>query len=138
MNRVATEDVKLSDGTIISKGTGILVSSQRMWDPEVFDEPEKWDGYRFYNMRQQPGQEHLAQLVSTSPDHLAFGHGLHACPGRFFAANEIKITLVFLIMRYDWQLPKGQQPRILANTLRLFGDPSLQLNMRRRDQEIDI
>lgn len=42
-------------------------------------------------MREQAETETEALLVTTSPNHLAFGHGKHACPGRFFAATEIKI-----------------------------------------------
>lgn len=43
-------------------------------------------------------------LVTTSPDHLALGHGEHACPGRFFAAIEIKILLCHLLLKYEWEL----------------------------------
>ena len=30
-----------------------------------------------------------------------FGHGRHACPGRFFAALEMKLLLVYVVMNYD-------------------------------------
>ena len=55
-------------------------------------------------MRQEPGKENLSQLVSTSPDHLGFGHGQHSCPGRFFAANEIKVALCHILVKYEWKL----------------------------------
>jgi len=32
---------------------------------------------------------------------LLFGLGKHACPGRFFAVNEIKIALHYLLLKYD-------------------------------------
>ncbi|KAL8321744.1 hypothetical protein RB597_007842 [Gaeumannomyces tritici] len=57
----------------------------------------KFDIYRFYRIREnaEARAEAKAQLVSTSPDFVApFGYGKHACPGRFFAAAEIKIILV--------------------------------------------
>lgn len=28
-------------------------------------------------------------------------HGKHACPGRFFAVNEIKVLLVYTLVNYD-------------------------------------
>jgi cytochrome P450 len=32
---------------------------------------------------------------------LPFGLGKHACPGRQFAINEIKIALHYLLLKYD-------------------------------------
>jgi cytochrome P450 len=35
-------------------------------------------------------------------DHfLAWGHGRHACPGRFFAAHLMKIMLAHVLVNYD-------------------------------------
>jgi len=51
-------------------------------------------------------------LVSTSADYQPFGHGRHACPGRFFAANELKLLLAYMVLNYDIELlekrPEGQ------------------------------
>lgn len=94
MHRVATADVTLSDGTSIKKGEKTGISSHNMWSPEIYAEPEKFDGFRFVERRKLPGLEMKSQLVSTSTDHLGFSHGKHACPGRFFAANEVKIAMV--------------------------------------------
>ncbi|KAL2417885.1 Cytochrome P450 monooxygenase [Exophiala dermatitidis] len=41
------------------------------------------------------------QFIATSPTYLGFGHGRHACPGRFFAANELKLLMAYLLTRYD-------------------------------------
>ncbi|KAJ7660426.1 hypothetical protein B0H17DRAFT_832480, partial [Mycena rosella] len=40
-------------------------------------------------------------MVSTGTDHLPFGTGKHACPGRFFAATELKAMLAHLVLNYD-------------------------------------
>ena len=138
MRRVALEDVSLSDGTNIRKNQVIAVSSHRMWDPNVHEHPEVWDGYRFYKMRGIPGKENSAQLISTGADHLGFGHGRHACPGRFFAANEIKIMLIYLLMNYGWELPEGAQPRARVFGTSVTSDPTLMIKMRKRKPEIDI
>lgn len=37
-------------------------------------------------------------------DHIVFGHGNHACPGRFFASNEIKVVLIELLRSWDFRL----------------------------------
>ena len=39
--------------------------------------------------------------VTTSDTFLPFGHGRHACPGRFFAATEMKLLLAYIVMNYD-------------------------------------
>ncbi|KAF8145980.1 hypothetical protein K438DRAFT_1629082, partial [Mycena galopus ATCC 62051] len=41
------------------------------------------------------------QMVSTVVDHLPFGTGKHACPGRFFAVTELKAMMAHLVMNYD-------------------------------------
>ncbi|KAK0702528.1 cytochrome P450 [Apiosordaria backusii] len=137
MRRVATSSFTLSDGTYISKGSIIAVSAERMWDPTVYPGSESWDGSRFLKMRSVPGSEHVAQLVSTSTEHMGFGHGQHACPGRFFAGNEVKIALLHLLLRYDWRLPEGAAPpqtKILGFSLGV--DPSLRLEYRPRNRKL--
>jgi cytochrome P450 len=41
------------------------------------------------------------QFVSVSPNSLTFGYGRHACPGRFFAANEIKMIVARAVLTWD-------------------------------------
>lgn len=103
------ENVKLSDGTVIPKGSHVVVYNDGSMNPQIFEDPQKFDPYRFLNMRKEPGKENLSQFVSTTPNHLGFGHGVHACPGRFFASNEIKIILAHLVMNYDWKFAEGQE-----------------------------
>ncbi|KAH8819202.1 cytochrome P450 [Xylogone sp. PMI_703] len=44
----------------------------------------------------------LAATIATTSDHfLAFSHGRHACPGRFFAAAELKLMLAYIVTHYD-------------------------------------
>ncbi|RAH58518.1 cytochrome P450 monooxygenase [Aspergillus piperis CBS 112811] len=79
-----------------------------------------------------------AQPVTTAPENLASGHGKHACPGRFFAANEVKIVFIFLLLRYDWKLLEGMVPRILSGEFGMELDPTLKLEVRRRREEMEI
>jgi cytochrome P450 len=110
-----------------------------MWDANVYDKPQEWDGKRFLRMRETPGQENAAQLVTTSPDHLGFGHGQHACPGRFFASNEAKIILIHLLLKYDWRLPAGApEPKVRTWAFSLRTDPLTKMEYRRRTPEIEF
>lgn len=108
-----------------------------MWGPESYDNALEFDPYRYVRMRES-GEENKAHLVSTSPDHLGFGHGVHACPGRFMAANEIKILLCHLLLKYDWKLPEGAEPKSSFLGFRLDGDKTTNLLIRRRTEELDI
>ncbi|KAE9566865.1 Cytochrome P450 monooygenase 1 [Colletotrichum fructicola] len=138
MNRVAMKDVKLPDGSIIPAGSKIGVSAHAMWDPSVHSDPGSWDGYRWLKMRQQEGQENLHQLATTTPQHIAFGHGKHSCPGRFFAANEIKIALCFLLMNYDFKLTPGVKPKPVAAGIQLDSDPTAKVQVRRSEPQLDL
>jgi cytochrome P450 len=138
MRRLALEDIKLSDGTLIPKGSSLLVSSHKMWDPDVYPNPETFDPYRFLRLRDTPGHETSAQLVSPSPEHLGFGYGKHACPGRFFAANEVKIALCHILLKYDFKLPDGYTPTVRRRGISLSADPSAKLVIRRRQEEIAL
>lgn len=139
MRRVVEQDVKLSTGLVLKKGTGVIVDSYRMWDPNVHENPDEWDGYRFLKLRSQPGKENKAQLVSTSADHIAFGHGEHACPGRFFAANELKVALCHLLMKYDWKLVPGTELTPVFRGASVDASSKAKILIRRRKiMELDI
>ncbi|RFU31892.1 hypothetical protein B7463_g4405, partial [Scytalidium lignicola] len=44
----------------------------------------------------------LGVTIATTNDHfLTFSHGKHACPGRFFAAAELKLMLAYIVTHYD-------------------------------------
>ncbi|KAI1327453.1 hypothetical protein F5Y16DRAFT_372063 [Xylariaceae sp. FL0255] len=46
-----------------------------------------------------------------SDDFLDFGSDVHACPGRLFAQDVIKLLLATLLMRYEFQYPEQGQKR---------------------------
>lgn len=83
MRRYVHENITLFDGTKIPKGSYFMMSCVHLLDPSNFGENgDKFDGFRFLNLRQQPGQENRWQFVNTGPDNMRFGHGSRACPGR--------------------------------------------------------
>jgi cytochrome P450 len=138
MNRVATADVSLPDGSILRKGERAVVSTSGMIDPEIYDDPLKFDPYRFVRLREQEGKQNQAHLVSTGPGHLGFGHGKHACPGRFFASNELKVLFCHIVMKYDFRLPKDYTPRTRDVAGVKTSDPASRVLLKARKPEIDI
>lgn len=103
-----------------------------MWDDSVYPDSQKFNGYRFYNMRENDGQHAATQFVSTSANHLGFGHGLHACPGRFFAATEVKVALCHILLRYDIKLANTEKPQIFELGTSLYTDPLAHIAVRKR------
>ena len=139
MQRIATKDVHLKEENItIRKGQRIAVDATRVSDSTLYENPEKFDIYRWMRMRETHETAAKAHFVSTSPDHLSFGHGMHACPGRFFAANEVKIALCFLLLNYDWELAPGTTARLLSFGTGHMIDPQSTLRYKRREAEIDL
>ncbi|CAG8216395.1 unnamed protein product [Penicillium olsonii] len=138
MNRMTVSPVTLSDGTQIPKGALTMVDISKMHDASVFPDPHSYKGDRFFQMRQEPGQEQRWQFVSTAPEHLAFGHGKHACPGRFFAANEIKVILIFLLMNYDWKFTAEGRKADKSFGQETDTDPTAKAMIRRRKQRVAL
>nr|WGZ60663.1 cytochrome P450 [Fusarium tricinctum] len=138
MRRLAGKDVTLPDGYVVRKGENTVVDGYSMFDPDIHSDPAEYDIYRFRKMREEPGGEHRAQLVSTSPEHLSFGHGHFACPGRFFASNEIKVALCYLLLRFDWKMAPGWTPEPVYRGTAMAVNPEARLMFRRRKEEIDL
>ncbi|KAJ3556908.1 hypothetical protein NP233_g11870 [Leucocoprinus birnbaumii] len=114
MTRKTLKDWSLSDGTLIPAGTFVGIANDAMnKDEDAFPEATTFKGFRFADMRDGDGEldgiKH--QMVSLSLDHVVFGHGRHACPGRFFAVNEIKAMFAHILLNYDIQLENGSMKR---------------------------
>ncbi|PNS17537.1 Ent-kaurene oxidase [Sphaceloma murrayae] len=139
MNRYVDKDITLSDGTFLPKGSRFMVSADTYINPTLYPEPEKFRIDRFLSLRNQPGQENNWQFVTTSANHMTFGHGQHACPGRFFASNEIKIAMCFFLLKYDMKLCEGEgRPPSLEFEGSNLSNPKAKIQIRRRQEEIEI
>lgn len=140
MLRMVVEDMTLSNDTHLTKGQIVGVSGDRMWDATIHEDPEKFDGYRFARMRDEPGpRSNQAHFVSTNMNHLAFGFGENACAGRFFVAQEIKIALSHLLLKYDWKIPPSStSTRPLEFGLTCLANTKAKISIRRRKAEVEI
>jgi cytochrome P450 len=123
---------------LIRKGQKIAVRGSTRLDPDVYEKPEEFDGARFLRMRDEPSKANLANLVITGTDALGFGHGLHACPGCFFAANELKIALIHLLLKYDLKPSDDFYPDIIKLGFDLRVNLKATLLIRGREAEIDL
>lgn len=138
MFRVAKETVTLQDGTTIPKGTSLAFANDLRLDPVMYPDPEKFDGYRFERMRKDPELAKLAPFTKTRTSHLAFGHGKHACPGRFLSGNEAKLILCHILLKYDLKAVDGCIPDLQIRGMFIQRDTGGMLLVRRRQEDVKL
>ncbi|GAB1310987.1 Ent-kaurene oxidase [Madurella fahalii] len=130
LERIASKDTALPDGKVIPRGSHIMVDSTDLWNPAVYPNPNQFDGHRFLRKRQEGDKS--SQFVQSSPDYNVFGGGRHICPGRFFASNELKLTLVHILFKYEIRLAKSYAPKNIQRGFYAMVDPNTQLEVRRK------
>ncbi len=115
-NRVVLQSLTLSSGIEIPAGTHFSVASRDiLFDPEVTPNPETFDGLRYYRMRGEHPESHKHEFANVDGTNMNFGAGRYACPGRFFAAMELKLLLAHLLLKFDFRFPPGaSRPPLLV------------------------
>ena len=118
--RYVYKPITLKDGTHIPAGTYIETPSLPvLHDPDHYPDPDVFNPYRFYDLRTKDGTpdpngfrtRESYQFVSVTKENTSFGFGKHACPGRFFAANEIKLIMARILLQFDVRFPDGVKER---------------------------
>ena len=132
--RLVHQDLQLHDGIVIPGGTFIGVPAHAVaQDLQLF--PGPFSGFRFVP---QPGSNSQKlpkpQFVTTNASNLSWGYGKHACSGRFFAANEIKIMFAYFLMHFDFKFggDRKERPKNLDFELQSMADPGVEILLRRR------
>jgi len=140
---VAENGFTFSDGTFIPHGSFLNVTSRpAQFDPAYYENPEVFDGFRFAREREMrtvkdgtEGGTFKHHMISTGPDHLVFGHGKHACPGRFFAAAELKAMMAHILINYDIKAKtEGVRPPDFTFGVIIGPDPKGKILLRKRQQ----
>ncbi|KAL4860563.1 hypothetical protein BDV12DRAFT_209193 [Aspergillus spectabilis] len=114
---VTSSDFRLDDNIVLPKDTFIAFPTRSiLYDAEIFPEPDKFDAFRFYKIKENKNAE-------PQPLQSKFGYGRQACPGRFYAINVMKTILGEMILRYDIRLAGGDGTR--PATMGIDFDPLL-------------
>ncbi|KAG9308976.1 cytochrome P450 [Chiua virens] len=132
--RKVLKDFAFSDGTVVPKGATVGAANWCIHRDEAFyKNPFAFEPFRFADLREEDGESVRHQFVSASPEYLPFGLGRHACPGRFFAANEMKSMLAHLVVTYDIKFEDGttRPPTIQFGTVPV-PSPTAKMMIRKR------
>jgi cytochrome P450 len=124
-----------SNGVTLPYGTYVNVAADALHhDDNVYANANKFDGFRFYDMCKTDEDKVKYAFTSPSTEYLPFGMGRHACPGRFFAAHEIKSTLAYILMNYDIKLKDRVRPSSQWLAYAIVPDSKGQLMFRKRKE----
>ena len=96
MRRTVTADHELHGQRLHAGDEVLLMYGAANRDPDVFDEPERFDVTRSHN------------------HHVAFGFGTHFCLGANLARLELRVMFEELLRRLpDFRLAPGATPQIV-------------------------
>ncbi|KAI4598812.1 hypothetical protein KJ359_002705 [Pestalotiopsis sp. 9143b] len=135
VKRVPTTTWTFKDGLEIPAGTTFAFPSfQHNLDPSVNPDPGVFDAKRYLRKREELGNTHKYHFASIGEDSINWGAGLHACPGRFFAQETLKLMLIHLLTKYDIKHDGafGDTPKYLKYNLYIFPNPALSLLLKER------
>ncbi|PCH34174.1 cytochrome P450, partial [Wolfiporia cocos MD-104 SS10] len=134
VRRKLLQDITLSNGTFLPKGTIVVsAASATHLDERYYEHANEFEGFRFADMRTDESERTKHQYVSTSSEYIAFGHGKHACPGRFFAVNELKVMMAYMILNYDMKFEgNGGRPENVWEWYSVRPDPTARVMLRKR------
>ncbi|PPQ72662.1 hypothetical protein CVT24_012640 [Panaeolus cyanescens] len=145
--RRAAQDFTFSNGITIPRGTIVGASIlETHLDSSVYTNPLEFDPLRYVKLStssQNPSETQFGSaepskkkydITAVSLDSLIFGYGRHACPGRFFAAAELKLMMAYLVRHYDVKLENGvkERPRDLTFGLNVMPNPFARAMFRKR------
>ncbi|KAG6844149.1 hypothetical protein H0H87_009392 [Tephrocybe sp. NHM501043] len=132
LGRVSRQPFTFSDGTVIPAGTfSYVAAGVAHTREETYKDAHTFRPFRFVEKREQTGRK--VDMVSTHADFLSFGHGLHACPGRFFAAAELKLMLAHVVLTYDVKMAgDGERPKNMWYFTTCVPNPKAEVMFRKR------
>ncbi|KAI9309164.1 cytochrome P450 [Cunninghamella echinulata] len=94
---ISQENVILSNGVIIRPGDSVFINlTSNHYDPYIqktIDDLKAYNPLRFINAGKN--------ATKIGDDFLIFGLGPRSCPGRWFAVQEIKTIISYIIRRFE-------------------------------------
>lgn len=115
LHRIATQDYKLPNGSILKEGTGLVISNIGFQnDPDIFPEPHIFDPERF------------SKEAKASRDnfyYLPFGEGPRVCIGMRFGLLQTKLGLASILRSYKFSVCEQTVLPMVVDTIALVLKP---------------
>ncbi|KAM4065657.1 cytochrome p450 [Hirsutella rhossiliensis] len=95
--------IRLPDGQLLRHGTWIAVAATGIHRDECnYESPNEYRPFRFCSTEEKTGKPKASTPIpATSEKFLAFGHGRHSCPGRWFASYAMKVMIGYILVNYE-------------------------------------
>jgi cytochrome P450 len=147
LRKVMVNGLQTEDGILLPKGCDVSILSFSIHnDGDLFDDPFKFDPFRYSRIREvsllSPKDQNTPVpklgFISTGPQVLPFGHGKHACPGRYLVDFELKMILAYILLNYDIEFQEEYRgkKRPASWMAELLMPPSgAKIRVRRRTQD---
>ena len=94
-----------SNGLHVPEGVNVCIPGYRiMRDDALYPNADEFDGFRHqlpYHLMDREKADPRMSMSTTGEEYLPFGHGVHACPGRFLATNLLKVSMRHLLEKFD-------------------------------------
>jgi len=99
---VRPESYTFSNGYTVPRGRKVIayIEDTLMAKEHYGEDAEVFDALRFVNKN--------SPATKVERSYIVFGSGKHACPGRFFAINEVKLFLHKFLLRYKVSTKSGK------------------------------
>lgn len=70
---MVTKDLRLSNDVFLPKGSRVAVLGERMQDPDIYEDPERYDAYRFIKKAEQGSEAaRFSGYTSVTPDSIGY------------------------------------------------------------------
>ncbi|TCD63302.1 hypothetical protein EIP91_005683 [Steccherinum ochraceum] len=103
MWRKTLKPITFSTGITIPAGVFLsAAATATQLDGNHYENPDMFDPWRFVDANAR-------SFATTSPEYITFGQGKHACPGRHFAAYEMKLMLAYIVHNFDVKFAPGAE-----------------------------
>ncbi|KAJ5008029.1 Cytochrome P450 monooxygenase BOA4 [Colletotrichum sp. SAR 10_99] len=125
----------LPNGVVLPAGTifEVVMTAAHLSNPG-FDNPAKWNGRRYHELRQQMSNGLGANKYdwgTATRDDVNFGYASHMCPGRWAGCSIAKMFLIKLLAKYEIRPEDGASERYpdfhSGEQLALFLLPSIEV-----------
>lgn len=129
---VHPDGVTLPGDQHLPQGITVCISGYGLHhDQNLYPRPFEFIHDRFMPHPSEDGEKKTTAAVETSDNFTSWGLGKHACPGRFFAVDLVKIVVGKILLNYEVEVLR-KRPDNVWFEYNVISPPSATLSVRRR------